>query len=397
MSLHAIFADRLLAPAGEIHLGVLLVEDSTIRAVGARSDISIPPNARRTELGDRILAPGFIDIHIHGGAGHDVMEATGESLRAITRHLLRHGTTSFVPTTVSAPIEELERSLAGLNTTLTNGVFSQEGAAAEPLGIHLEGPFISSACRGAHGRADLREPSIELFDKLYQAAGPWMKIMTLAPELPGAAELQAHAQRAGVKVGIGHSDASYEQARSAIDSGATHGVHVFNAMRGFAHRAPGILGALLTDDRVMAEVIADGVHVAPPALQLLLRAKGTARTVLITDAVSATGMGPGRFRLGAMDIHVKHDSSTGRLACRNTEGALAGSVLTQGAAILNVMEFTGCSLLEGASMASANPAQLLGVGNTKGRLQVGADADVVILTPRGEVAGVVAGGIFELF
>ncbi|MSO19256.1 MAG: N-acetylglucosamine-6-phosphate deacetylase [Acidobacteria bacterium] len=397
MSLQALFAARLLTPLEEMREGVVLIEDGTIRAAGPRADIAIPASAKRIELGDRTIAPGFIDIHIHGGVGHDVMEATPSALTAVARHLLRRGTTSFVPTTVSAPIAQLERSLDGLHRTLSAWKQSSTTPAAEPLGIHLEGPFISATCRGAHGRADLQLPSLELFERLRGAAGAWLKILTLAPELPGAAELQSHAQRHRVQVALGHSDASHQQARDAIDAGASHGVHIFNAMRRFAHREPGILGALLTDDRIMAEVIADGVHVAPAALQLLLRAKGVARTVLITDAVSATGMTPGPYRLGEMEILLSDDPATGLPACRNLEGALAGSVLTQDAAVRNMMSLAGSTLADAVRMASSNPAQLLGLGERKGIIRAGADADLVILNPDATVAGAVARGAVEMF
>lgn len=393
MALHALFAARVLTPHGEISDGVVLVEDETIRAVGRRAEVAVPESARCSELGERTLVPGFIDIHIHGGAGHDVMEADGASLGDVASHLLRRGTTSFLPTTVSAPVAVLERSLAGLNRTLSSRSYLSGGPAAEPLGIHLEGPFISAACRGAHARADLQVPSIELFERFRHAAGDWLRIMTLAPELAGAAELQAHAQRAGVRIGIGHSDATYEQATAAIDAGATHGVHIFNAMRGFAHREPGILGALLTDDRVMGEVIADGVHVAPAALRLLVRAKGAARTVLVTDAISATGKGQGLYKLGEMDVEVKQDPATGRLACRNREGALAGSVLTLDAAVSNMISLAGADFPDAVRMAGANPAKLLGLSARKGHLSPGADADVVILTADGQVAGAMARGM----
>lgn len=397
MSLHALFAARVLTPWEEIPDGVVLLEDATIRSVGRRADMPVPENARRTELGDCTLAPGFIDIHIHGGAGHDVMEAGGGALAALGRHLLRHGTTSYLPTTVSAPADQLELSLAGLGRALTARAFDAGEPGAEPLGLHLEGPFLSAACRGAHAQAHLREPSIELFERFRQAAGGWMRIMTLAPELPGAAELQAHAQRAGVKIGIGHSNATYEQAVAAIELGASHGVHVFNAMRGFAHRDPGILAALLTDDRVMAEAIADGIHVAPAALHLLFRTKGRTRTILVTDAVSATGAGPGRYMLGGMQIEVKQESPSGPLTCRNSEGALAGSVLTQDAAVRNMAAFSATSLGDAIGMVTANPARLLGLSGRKGSLEAGADADLAVLTADGQVCGSIARGRLQRY
>jgi len=201
------------------------------------------------------------------------------------------------------------------------------------------------------------------------------------------------AREAGLVAALGHTDATYQQARAAIDRGACHAVHVFNAMRPFAHRDPGILGAVLTDDRVVAEVIADGVHVSAPALRLLLRCKTPSRIALVTDGVSATGMGPGRYFLGEIEILVGDDSHTGQLACRNNEGKLAGSVLTQDRAVRNLMRLTGTSLCDAVRMASWNPAQLAGVSDRKGCLRPGADADLVVLEPNGTVVGVMARGV----
>jgi N-acetylglucosamine-6-phosphate deacetylase len=386
MPLHALYANLLLTPFEEIPAGVVLIENESILAVGARSDISIPETARKTELGEHIITPGFIDM----------MEASDDGILAIAKHLLKHGTTSFLPTTVSSPLEDLEQCLAGLSRVLSRQRESQSVPAAEPLGVHLEGPFISVDCRGAHPVHALLIPSIESFKRLHTAAEGWLKIMTMAPELPGSEQVQSYAQHMGVKIGIGHSNATYEQAAKAISAGATHGVHLYNAMRPFGHREPGILGALLTDDRAMAEIITDGVHVAPAAVDLLVRAKSASRTILVTDALSATGMKPGQYKLGAMDITVQPEPS-GTLACRNLEGTLAGSVLTQDRAVRNVINFTGVTLKDAVRMATANPAQLLGIGERKGRLAYGADADLAILTRDGRVAGMVAKGRLETY
>jgi N-acetylglucosamine-6-phosphate deacetylase len=231
-----------------------------------------------------------------------------------------------------------------------------------------------------------------VFQQFLNAAGDSLRILTLAPELEGAAELQQFAIGKGVHVALGHSNATYEQATRAIDAGATHAVHVFNAMRPFAHRDPGILGATLTDDRVRAEVIADGVHVDPAALRLLIRAKGASRTVLVTDAVSATGMCPGQYHLGEMEIVLGDDPRTGLPTCRNREGAIAGSVLTQDRAVRNMVAMAGVSLQDAVRMASYNPARLLGVEQRKGWLREGADADVALLNPDGTVAGAMIRG-----
>jgi len=399
----ALTAAQIITPLELIEDGIVLIEDRAIRAVGPRREMAVPPGARTVELGDKILAPGFVDVHIHGSAGHDVMEATPEALEAVAGFVLQHGTTSFVPTTLSAPLEVLLRSLEGLRATIrawkkpAPSSTASKALLAEPLGIHLEGPFLSVECRGVHPRESLQPPSRALFEQMLAAAGDAVRILTLAPELEGASELQASAMQAGVRVAIGHSNASYEQAMRAIDSGAAHAVHVFNAMRPFTHRDPGILGAILTDDRILAEVIADGVHVSAPALRVLLRSKGVQRVALVTDGVSATGMPPGRYHLGEMEIVVAEvlvaeAPRTGQLACRNREGRLAGSVLTQDRAVQNMMRFAGVTLREAVLMATYVPAQLAGVADRKGSLRPGFDADLVVLSPDGTVLGAMAGG-----
>ena len=392
MSLLALAARQAFTPLEVMADAIVLIDDGVIRAVGSRNAVTVPRGARMLELGNKILAPGFIDIHIHGGGGHDLMEGTRQAVEAVARAVLEHGTTSFVPTTLSSPPEVLRKSLAGLHGVISSWKAEQRKVMATPLGIHLEGPFISAECRGAHPRADLQKPSVALFEKFRDAAGGSLRILTLAPELEGATELQQSAIEKGVGVALGHSNATYEAAVKAIEAGAAHAVHVFNAMRPFAHRDPGILGAVLTDDRVKAEVIADGVHVDPAALRLLVRAKGVSRTVLVTDAVSATGMCPGQYFLGGMEIILGDDPRTGFPACRNREGALAGSVLTQDRAVRNIMEMAGVTLQDAVRMASYNPARLLGVEQRKGWLREGADADLVVMEPNGSVAGTMVGG-----
>ncbi len=412
MSLLAIAAKRLFTPLEVIQEGLVVIEDQVIRDVGSRQELAVPKDARFVDLGDRILSPGFVEIHIHGGGGHDVMEATPEALEAVARVALRHGTTSFLPTTLTAPVPALLKSLEGIGSVMRfwqNGKSSGAEPLAEPLGIHLEGPFLSTERRGVHPCEYLQKPSLTLFHRLIEAAAGTVRVLTLAPELEGAMELQAQAIRSGVRVALGHSDATFVQAQRAVDGGATHAVHTFNAMRPFAHRETGIVGTVLTDDRIQAEVIADGVHVSAPALRLLLRAKGVSRVILVTDGVSATGMGPGRYHLGEMEIYVDQEAqimdipaaslrvdklgNRSILVCRNSEGKLAGSVLTLDQAIRNIVAFTGVTLCEAVRMASWNPAMLLGLESCKGSLRPGADADLVALEPDGTVAGAMAQGV----
>ncbi|OFV97684.1 MAG: N-acetylglucosamine-6-phosphate deacetylase [Acidobacteria bacterium RIFCSPLOWO2_12_FULL_54_10] len=396
MPLIAVTARQVFTPLETIEDGVVLVEDGFIRDVFSRRAAEIPSSVRIIDLGERILAPGFVDLHIHGASGRDVMEGSEEALIAVAQYAAQHGTTSFLPTTLTAPIEDLQRSLHGLDSAI--GSWKKQTASsnkplATPLGIHMEGPFLSPERRGVHPSLQLLNPSIPAFSRLREAAGESLRILTLAPELDGAIELQAYAIQTGVRVALGHSNATYEQTQRSIDAGARHAVHVFNAMRPFSHRDAGIIGAVLTDDRVYTEVIVDGVHVEETALRLLLKAKGDEKILLVTDAVSATGMCPGRYMLGGIEITLGDDPRTGRPCCRNIEGKLAGSVLTQDRAVRNFSAFTGVHLREAVKMASWNPARLMGIENQKGSIQKGADADMVALMPDGRVKGIMIGGI----
>jgi N-acetylglucosamine-6-phosphate deacetylase len=249
--------------------------------------------------------------------------------------------------------------------------------AARPIGIHLEGPCISQTRRGVHPEKDIRNPSIEFFDRIHRAACGTLRLITLAPELPGAIEVIREAVRRGVKVSIGHTDGTSEDAIAAIAAGATHVTHTFNAMRPLEHRAPGVLGEALNNAKLTAEIIADGIHVDPRVVSIFLRCKGLERSILVTDAISATGMGDGRYRLGPFEVVV-----TGLRA--ESEGRLAGSVLTLDQAVRNVMQFAGWPLADSVRLASANPAAML-EDDTIGVLCPGNRADIVVLSPAGEV------------
>lgn len=369
----AIIAARAFTPFAEIEHPVLVVEDGAIRACGAREAVTIPPGATVHDLGAAILAPGFLDLHVHGGAGHDVMEASGSAMAAFETHLARHGVTGYCPTTVTAPVEATLAALA----TIGQAVKTSAPGRAQPLGLHLEGPFISTAKCGVHPVADIQPPSVALFEKLHTASGGTVRLMTVAPELPGAAELIVAARHAGIKISLGHSAAATDATQSAIKAGATHATHTFNAMRALDHRDPGILGAALSDDRLSADIIVDGVHVAPELVKMFLRAKGEERAVLITDGISATGMPDGRYRLGTLDVEVRDG------ACR-LHGKLAGSVLTMDRAIRNTAQYSGWPLRRVIRLATANPAAVLELGS-KGALAAGQDADIVALDASGAV------------
>ncbi len=382
-----LLARQLFTPLDAIEDAALVMEDGIISAVGARAGVRVPANARVLDFGDAILAPGLIDIHIHGGAGHDVMEGSDESLAAIERLMTTHGVTSYCPTTVTAPVDVTLRSLDALANAVERAANNNgDGTRARPLGVHFEGPFLSHAKRGVHPPNLLQPASRELFDRMWQAAGGRVSVLTIAPEIEGAIDLIGEASRRGVCVSLGHSDAELPQARMAIQAGARHATHTFNAMRALDHRDPGLLGAVLTDRAMTADIIVDGIHVDPVMVDLFLRAKGVEGAVLITDAISATGMPDGTYMLGGFAVQVHN----GRC---EFDGRLAGSVLTLDRAVRNMMQFTGTSLQDAIRMATASPAKVLGIAKRKGNLSVGADADIAVFTPAGEVVRTIIGGI----
>lgn len=377
MEIKAILADRILTPTEIIPNGVLLIDDRRIVKVGPKERISIPKSASVIDERDRMVAPGFVDMHIHGAAGRDLMEGTADAVSAVAHFIARHGTTSFLATTVTARMDRTLAAAEGLAKIIAASDRLQgspdNGAGAQPLGIHFEGPFISPVRRGAQPAGQIRKPSVEVAEKLVKAAGGTAMIAVLAPELPRALDLLEYFRGKGLRVGLGHSDATLEETNRAIDAGATHGVHCYNGMRPFSHHDPGIVGAVLTDGRVCAELICDGVHVDPAAVRLLVRAKGLERVILVTDSVSAAGMPDGKYRLGSFSVFV-----TGGV-CRTEEGNLAGSTATMDSNLRNLAAFTGASFESCLPCATLNPARLLGIEKQKGVIAAGADADLVVM------------------
>ena len=373
---YTLTARRLITDIGSIEFPVISVADGVI------TDISSDPQALAHETDT--LTAAFFDIHTHGAMGHDVMHASPAELAAVQQFLARHGVAHYLPTTVTAPVETILRSLEALANAIDAPTAERE---ATPVGIHLEGPFLSHAKRGVHPIVDLQPPSIELFDRFQTAARGHIKLVTIAPE-PGAAkpssgpwsldpkpsaalDLIVHATSQGVRVSLGHSNATAAETLPAIDAGATSATHTYNAMRSMDHREPGILGTVLTDDRLYAELICDGIHVAPAMVRLWLRAKGLDHAILVTDSMSATGMPEGAYTLAGQPVTVTNH----RAVLTDAPETLAGSILTLDAAVANLQTFTKSTLAEATRLASHNPAAMLGIP-TLNRLAPGRPANL---------------------
>ena len=385
MSTILIHAGRALTPTTEIDDAGILIREDIIEAIGPRSGMSLPAGAQEIRATEKTVVPGFIDVHIHGAGGHDVMEGNASALRSITRKVSEYGTTSLVATTVTASTDETLRAVEGIASYIARQREAEE-PRAEILGIHLEGPFISKERRGVHPSEWIQPPSAETLGRFLKAAAGSARILTIAPEVLGAAPCIDAAREAGLVVSMGHTDATYEQARAAIVRGARSATHLYNAMRPFTHRDPGVIGAVLTSPDINAELIADGVHVEEGAMKLLLLAKGVAHVTLVSDGLSATGMPDGKYTLGGFEVTVSGG------VCRNAEGILAGSTLTLDRALRNIVAL-GTSLPDAVRMLTLNPASLLGIEFKKGSLRVGGDADILLLDEGLHVTNVWARGV----
>jgi len=321
------------------------------------------------------LSPGFIDLQVNGGAGFNFEGGSCEEVRKIIAFHVAHGTTGLLPTTVTASIETVRAAIRSV----------KEANHPAVLGVHIEGPFISTKQKGAHNPQYILKPSIKEFERLVKGYEDFIKIVTLAPELAGAEELIARIKEIDAIPSLGHSDATYAEVIKALDHGVALFTHLFNAMREFHHREPGAVGAALESD-AMVELIADGVHVHPAAIRLLLKAIGIDRICLITDSISASGLGDGKYSLGGLEVFVKDGEANLR------DGTLAGSTLTVDRAVKNFMEFTGLSLPEAVRTASLNPAKLLRMDERKGSIEEGKDADIIIFDEKLAIHYTIIGG-----
>ena len=376
-----ILARRAADARGERENLAITIENGRIGSI-SNCESDSPNLHGDLDARDCLLLPGFIDLHVHGGAGRSLMEGTQDAQNVISRHLARHGVTGYLPTSVTGPPEMEARVLELAHLEMMSEANGSEGAAI--LGCHLEGPFINPRKKGAQPESFICPPSVEALLRRVGSHMEALKIVTIAPEVEGALEVIRFLSANGVIASIGHTDATYDQVGAAIDAGARHVTHCFNAMRPMEGREPGVVGAAFQRPELKAELIWDNIHVHPASCEALIRAKRSKGVILISDGIPGAGMGEGyRFTLGDLPIRVENGSA------RLPDNTLAGSLLTLEKAFANASRFT---LPERSAMTSYNAAQALSLGHRKGLISPGYDADLVLLSPDGTVRATLIAG-----
>jgi len=334
----------------------------------AQPPSSIPAGVTRLDARGNYVSPGFVDVHIHGFGGYDASHGDETSLLGMSKKLTQFGTTTFLPTLVSVPTAQTRRFLESVRNSM-----SRSDSGARIAGAHLEGPFLNPSKRGVHRQEYLSNPSLKDFREMIRGYEGIVRILTIAPELEGAAELCNEATGLGIVAAMGHTNATFIEARVGIEAGITHSTHTFNAMSGLQSREPGAVGAVLLSDKVKAEIIADGIHLSPEIVKLVIKAKGSDGVILVTDAVTPAGTELKEFELAGIRAHVRDGG------CFTEDGRICGSILTLDRAVRNILAWNQITLPEAIRMATLNPAKQIGIEERTGSLEEGKDADIVIL------------------
>ncbi|WP_020574302.1 N-acetylglucosamine-6-phosphate deacetylase [Actinopolymorpha alba] len=363
---------RIVTPDGVLEAGWVEVTGDRLSGVGAGQ-----PRTPDVDLAGRIVVPGFVDTHVHGGGGASYLSATPEETATAAEFHLSHGTTTTFASLISTTADELAREVAALADLAADGIVA---------GLHLEGPWLSEVRRGAHDPAVLRPPASAEVERLLALGRGTVRMVTLAPELPGGLDAVRQVVDAGVVAAVGHSDADYDTVLGAVDAGASVATHLFNGMPPLHHRTPGPVGALLEDPRVTVELIADGIHLHPATIAVSVRAAGVDRVSLVTDAMTAAGMSDGTYGLGAQSVRV--ENGVARLAGGDS---IAGSTLTMDAAFRLVVQKAGLTLEQAARVAATTPARVFGMDDV-GALVPGRRADLVVLDDSLELLAVMRAG-----
>lgn len=363
----ALIGGNIVTPFRMVKQGAIVTEYDLISNLGKMQDVEIPDNTETFDVSGKIVAPGFVDLLVHGGGGYGFADESEESIEKVSQYFLQHGSTTILASLFAKPRNQLLDDLSRVS----------EYIIAHPRsnihGIHMEGPYLNKELKGAMNEGYLWTPSVESWEAMWEASRGLIKIMTIAPELPGAIDVMRAAAKRGVVLSIGHSTATYDEIELAIDNGAAHVTHIFNAMKPFHHRKPGVaLGALLRNE-LKIELIADALHVHPAVMELLLKLKGPAGIILITDSIRAGGMHEGEYEFADQKVYMKEQKAF------LEDGTLAGSTLTLNIAVKNMIEKANAKITEAFRMSSLNGAKVLNLENKKGILAVGKVADIVVL------------------
>jgi N-acetylglucosamine-6-phosphate deacetylase len=374
---------EIVTPFRIISQGTIVVEGKKIAGIGKAAEVSVPKGMRTYDLDGMILTPGYIDLLVHGGGGYGFADMSREAVEHISQHFFRHGTTGLLASLYSKPESDMVADVSRI------AEFCMSSKGSNVWGMHLEGPFINKKWHGAMKVDYLWQPSVEGWAKLHAAGQGYIRLMTLAPELPGMADVMRAAAKNGVVLSIGHSAAMFEEVLMAIDNGAAHITHLFNAMTPFHHRQPSVAVAALLQNELKVELIADGFHVHPAVMKLIYNIKGDGGIILITDAIRASGMPDGEYTFMDQKIIVREKKAY------LENGTLAGSTLTMEAAVKNMVELVGVPLTDAVRMASLNGAKVLGLEHKKGILAVGKDADLVVLNRNFDVQMTICEGVVK--
>ncbi len=373
---------QVLTPNGICEKGVLAIQGESISYAGDASGLPVDLKQAAAEVihqPDGYIIPGFIDIHVHGGNGEDFMDASKDILDKITSFHSSQGTTAMLATTMTAPKAAIDHVLQEVNDYQ-----SQDMPYTRLVGVHLEGPFISPKWPGAQNPEHIVHANIDWLEEWVSTYPGLVRQVTLAPEREGALEAISWLNNHGIVAALGHTDATYEEVEAAVQAGLSHGVHTFNAMTGLHHRKPGVVGAMLSDDRLSCEIIADGIHVHPAAIRILARMKQDANLILITDAMSATGMADGEYTIGDLPVVVENGIAT----LKSNRDSLAGSTLTMIKGFQLLVREVGLSIEQASRVGSLNPAAKIGIADHTGSLEAGKFADVLMLSSDLELQGV---------